>query len=90
MAIRNMLHLNKMDDFQSWLILNGWTIVKAQGIFEVLRGKKDKRTLIIYKKTNAKQHVTVRRNDFDIVFAYFKDRKNTNDALKIFSQEGEQ
>lgn len=40
-----------------------------------MRAKKAKRTLIVYKKLDAKEHVSVQDKDSGVLGAYFRDRK---------------
>lgn len=42
MAIRNVLHRDKLDDFKSWLSENGFTPLEPKGDFEMLRWKNTK------------------------------------------------
>ena len=46
MANRNTLHSNKLDAFRKWLIKTGWTIEEPKGIWEVLRAKKDRKSVV--------------------------------------------
>ena len=51
MATRNMLHESKLKDFELFLVNKGYAIVEtSNNPFEVLRAKKEKDTVIIYKK----------------------------------------
>lgn len=75
MATRNLLAINKLDDFKDWLIGGGWTIEPAKNRFEALRASKDSKKLIVFKKLEAKQHLSVRDSDCWIVRAYLKDRR---------------
>ena len=56
MAIRNKLAISKIDDFEKWLIDNGWIIEQPKGFYEVLRARKVREVLIIYKKLEDKEH----------------------------------
>lgn len=79
MAKRNVLHKNLFEDFQKWLVANGWEIEKPKGTYEVLRARKDGRPqpLIVYMKADAKEHLTVMDRDFEIVRAFLRDKKKT-------------
>ena len=75
MATRNMLHQSKLNDFELFLVGKGYAIVEtSNNPFEVLRAKKDKDTVIIYKKANAKEHLSVMEKDVSLVneFIYGK------------------
>jgi len=39
MAIRNVLHRSKLEDFKAWLSKNGFVPLEPKGTFEVLRWK---------------------------------------------------
>jgi len=69
MANRNTLHINKLKDFTSWLIDNGWEIQPNKGIHDQLRAIHPSRKLplIIYKKDGAKEHLTVQSTDEKIL-----------------------
>lgn len=68
MATRNMLHQSKLEEFERFLVHKGYAIVeKSNNPYEVLRAKKDKDTVIIYKKANAKEHLSVMGKDVPLV-----------------------
>lgn len=77
MAKRNVLHKNLLEDFQKWLVANGWEIEKTKGTYEVLRARKAGRQqpLIVYTKADAKEHLTVMDRDLEIVGAFLRDKK---------------
>ncbi len=76
MAIRNLLHKSKLNDFKRWLINDGWEIEPTKGLYEVLRAREgNKRPLIIHARDNNKEHVTVQDRDAHIVRAYLRDRR---------------
>lgn len=67
MANRNTLHINKLEDFKNYLSCIGFEIQPTKGFYEVLRAKKDKRTVIVYEKSEAKEHLTVQDKDTDLL-----------------------
>ena len=77
MANRYTLHKNSLEDFQSWLVADGWETEKPKGIYEVLRARKAGRQqpLIVYTKADAKEHLTVMDRDLEIVGAFLRDKK---------------
>ena len=77
MANRYTLHKNSLEDFQNWLVADGWEIEKPKGTYEVLRARKAGRSqpLIVYTKADAKEHLTVMDRDFEIVRAFLRDKK---------------
>ena len=68
MANRHTLHISHLPKLKSWLQDQGFEImpVSSHG-YEVLRAKKDGRTLIIYKKLDAKEHLSYMDNDWRII-----------------------
>jgi hypothetical protein len=92
MANRYTLHKNSLEDFQSWLVADGWEIEKPKGIYEVLRARKAGRQqpLIVYTKADAKEHLTVMDRDLEIVGAFLRDKKKpqTNaDRIRSMTDE---
>ncbi len=77
MANRCTLHKNSLEDFQKWLVADGWEIEKPKGIFEVLRARKAGRPqpLIVYTKAYAKEHLTVMSRDIGVVRAFLRAKK---------------
>lgn len=68
MATRNMLHKDKLKEFELFLVNKGYAIVPiSNNPYEVLRAKKDKDNVIIYKKANAKEHLSVMEKDVRLV-----------------------
>jgi len=72
MAIRNRLHISKLDDFKNFLIQKGYEIKEIKDCWEVLRAKKDKDTIIIYSKYEAKEHLSVQDKDRKILKEFLK------------------
>ena len=68
MATRSMLHINRLKDFELFLVKKGYAIVEtSKNPYEVLRAKKDKDTVIIYMKANAREHLSVMEKDVALV-----------------------
>lgn len=78
MATRNMLHKGKLKDFKLFLVNNGYAIVEtSKNPYEVLRSKKNKDTVIIYKKDNAKEHLSVMDKDVELINKFiYGDKTN--------------
>jgi len=76
MADRGKLHITKLDAFADWLKKDGWELEEPKGIFEVLRARKEgrKRPLIVYKKIDAKEHLSVMNKDCGVLVAFVKSR----------------
>ena len=76
MAERCLLHKNKLDLLKWWLSSKGYEIQTTKDVYEVLRAKKDKNTIIIYKKDNAKEHLTVQQKDHRLIREFIKETKH--------------
>ena len=84
MAERCLLHKNRLDRFEWWLKAKGYEIQKTKGIYEVLRAKKGKDTVIVFQKIGAKEHLTVQQKDHGLVRQFIKDcRENLWDCISI-------
>ena len=77
MANRHRLHISKLQEFEQWLLKDGWTIDKPKGVYEVLRARKSGRQnpLIVYQKANVKEHLSVMDRDVGVIGAYLKECK---------------
>ena len=76
MANRHKLHISKTEQFKNWLITNGWEILPlSDNPFEVIRGKRHKRYLVIYRKARAKEHLSYADKDSDIVGQFLRERR---------------
>lgn len=77
MAERGYLHHNHLESFKEWLVKDGWILQKIKGEYEVLRAVKNgrKRPLIIYTKSNAKEHYSVDYRDWRVIKAFMRDYK---------------
>lgn len=73
---RCLLHKNKLELFANWLKDNGYNVVETKGIYEVLRATKDKETVIIFTRDNAKEHYTVQGKDYALVKQFIRECKN--------------
>lgn len=63
-----MLHISKLKDFKVFLVNKGYSIMEtSNNPYEVLRAKKGKDTVIIYKKANTKEHLTVMEKDAALI-----------------------
>lgn len=72
---RCLLHKNKLQAFEEWLVKNGYELQTPKGDFEVLRAKKDKDTVIIFTKLGAKGHCSVQGKDLKLVRRFIKEMK---------------
>lgn len=80
MANRHTLAISKLEDFKSWLIADGWKIEETKDYYEALRATKPgrKHPLIVYKRSNAKMHLSLLDRDSGVVGAYLRDRRNNH------------
>lgn len=75
MAERCLLHQNKLDLLKWWLSSRGYEIQATKGIYEVLRAKKDKDTVIIFKKNDTKEHLTVQQKDHGLIRQFIRETR---------------
>lgn len=75
MAERCLLHQNKLDLLKWWLSSRGYEIQATKGIYEVLRAKKDKDTVIIFKKDGAKEHLSVQQKDHRLIRQFIRETR---------------
>ena len=78
MAIRSLLHKNKLPLLRYWLTHNGWTIHATKGPYEVLRATRDGRKypLIVYEKLHSREHLSVQESDIAVVKKFLRDLKS--------------
>lgn len=84
MANRYTLHINKLKAFKEWLQDDGWKLEETKAPYEVLRARKPGKTnpLLLYKKDNAKEHLSVMDRDYCVVRAFLKSKKETSEKRK--------
>ena len=75
MAERCLLHQNKLDLLKWWLSSRGYEIQATKGIYEVLRAKKDKDTVVIFKKDGAKEHLSVQQKDHKLIRQFIQETR---------------
>ena len=75
MAERCLLHQNKLELLKWWLTTKGYEIQPTKGYFEVLRAKKDKDTIIIYRKIEIKEHLTVQQKDYKMIRQFIRETR---------------
>lgn len=79
MAHRHTLHISHLPRFKAWLQDRGWEFLPlSKHGYEVLRARNGKRTLIIYKKLNAQEHLSYMDRDWQLI----------QDFLDFVHQEG--
>lgn len=76
MANRMLLAIKLKDEFESWLIEKGYEILTTTpNSFEVIRARKGKRVLVIFKRIEAKEHFSIMDKDASIVRQFIRERK---------------
>lgn len=75
MANRHLLAASRADEFKEWLSENGWVIEEQADYYEVIRARRGKRKLIVYRRLKEGQHLTIHDKDVGIVRAFLNDRR---------------
>ena len=75
MAERCLLHQNKLDLLKWWLSSKGYKIQPTKGMYEVLRAKNGKDTVIIFEKAGAKEHLSVQEKDYRLIRQFIRETK---------------
>ena len=91
MAMRNILHISKLQEFEDFLETKGYMIVAtSKNPFEVLRAQKDGDTVIVYQKKDTKEHLSTMDKDYHLVREFIKrQRVQTNaDRIRSMTDEG--
>lgn len=91
MAIRALLHMNKLKDFESWLEKQGYMILPtSKNPYEILRAKKDKDTVIIYQKGDSKEHLSIMNKDYALIHKFIMESKSNTNADRIRNMSDEE
>lgn len=91
MAIRALLHMNKLKDFESWLEKQGYMILPtSKNPYEILRAKKDKDTVIIYQKGDSKEHLSIMDKDYPLIHKFITESKSKTNADRIRNMSDEE
>lgn len=84
MATRNILHISKLQEFEDFLETKGYMIVAtSKNPYEVLRAQKDGDTVIVYKKKDAKEHLSTMNKDYHLVREFIKSQRKQSNADRI-------
>lgn len=75
MAERCLLHLSKVREFGAWIESKGFVLAETRSEYEILRAKKPGRTVIVYKRADAKQHASVMERDYRLVRTFIDETK---------------
>lgn len=91
MANRALLHMNKLKDFESWLEKQGYMILPtSKNPYEILRAKKSKDTVIIYRKGDSKEHLSIMDKDYDLIHKFMMESKLKTNADRIRNMSDEE
>lgn len=81
MAIRNLLRMDQLEDFEEYLEREGYMILPpSKNPYEVLRAKKGGYTVIIYRRSDAKEHLSIAERDYKLVKKFLTEGKAQVDA----------
>ncbi len=75
MAERCLLHQNKLDLLKWWLTSRGYEIQPTKGVYEVLRANNGKDTVIVFKKSGAKEHFSVQQKDHKLIRQFIRETR---------------
>ena len=91
MANRVLLHMSKLKDFESWLEKQGYMILPtSKNPYEVLRAKKSKDTVIIYRKGDSKEHLSIMDKDYALIHKFIMESKPKTNADRIRNMSDEE
>lgn len=91
MANRALLHMNKLKDFECWLEKQGYMILPtSKNPYEILRAKKGKDTVIIYRKGDSKEHLSIMDKDYDLIHKFMMESKLKTNADRIRNMSDEE
>ena len=91
MATRNILHISKLQEFEDFLETKGYMIVAtSKNPYEVLRAQKDGDTVVVYKKKDAKEHLSTMDKDYHLVREFIKNQRKQSNAQRIRNMTDEE
>ena len=89
MAERCLLHQSKLELLKWWLCSKGYEMQETKGCYEVLRAKKGKETVIIFKQSDKKVHFTVQQKDYRLIRQFVTETKGMEFCSYGERREGE-
>ena len=91
MATRNILHISKLQEFEDFLESKGYMIIATgKNPYEVLIAQKDRDTVIVYKKKDAKEHLSTMDKDYHLVREFIKNQRKQSNADRIRGMDDEE
>lgn len=74
MAIRNMLPTYLLDGFKKYLEEKGFMILRPVGSYEVLRAKRGKEFVLIFRQDKNKNYLSFQDKDYTWVSDFLKQK----------------
>ena len=91
MAIMNIFHISKLQEFKDFLEAKSYMIVAiSKNPYEVLRAQKDGDTVIVYQKKDAKEHLSTMDKDYHLVREFIKSQRKQSNAQRIRNMTDEE
>lgn len=79
MAARNILHISQLEAFTAYLLEKGYRHQPpSRNEYEILRMKKGRHVVVLFKRLNSKEHLSVMDKDLWLVFNFFGERRKQN------------
>lgn len=77
MASRNLLAIDKLQEFKDWLVRQGFSIKPCKGQYEVLRwkGPKGRPLPIVFRQAASKVHLTCNHEAAQYVREWLRTKK---------------
>ena len=83
--------MSKLKDFEGWLEKQGYMILPtSKNPYEVLRAKKSKDTVIIYRKGDSKEHLSIMDKDYALIHKFIMESKPKTNADRIRNMSDEE
>lgn len=76
MAIMNLLRTDQLEEFEEFLESEGYMILPlSKNPYEVLRAKKGRVSVIIYRRSEAKEYLSIADKDYKLVKRFLETEK---------------
>lgn len=83
MAIRNLLHKNKLEKFKNWLDENDIPHRDGKGEYEVIQIMTKDGWQKIYKRLNMPEHLTIQDKIYPLIKRFLKEQKVKNEISNL-------
>lgn len=67
--------MNHLNDFKAFLLERGYKAHPVTNMYEVLRMKNGKNTVVIYRRNSAEEHLSVPDKNLPLVRMFFSERR---------------